>query len=149
MYEHILRRILILSVSLMLSSCAVSRFYPICIQDTGDTPPELLWLRSKEDINNAILWGTGLDQDSYSLSSYGATIRADSDVHSQFATIWSSYACIISSGLTAIEISQHDILLRQCQADVSNFLKTKAKSWPGDMGDVRSECIRIEPAHGK
>ena len=127
-------------MTVLLTACGTTRFYPICILDSLDVPIDRLWVRSKPYIVDVVTKTVVGGYERMSIDPTGITITAYRIEHKNLGAVWPSIACISS-----LQFSASDILFRQCQEDMRRYFTESWDSWPGNQNQASSICSRYDP----
>jgi hypothetical protein len=118
-------------------------YYPICVVDSGEIEPALVWSRSKEGVR-ASLEGIKSVGTYSELTSSGVVVFASAGTHREISAFWPNIGCVGETASLA-----GDILVRQCQADMKAFFSERLSIWPGPKSQISSTCVRVELGGGR
>jgi hypothetical protein len=131
-------------LALVAAGCSEIGYYPICVVDSGEIAPELVWLRSKEGVRASLVQSTGSAGSYSEITSSGVVVSASAETHRALVALWPNVACV---GETASLAGEE--LVRQCQANMKTFFSEHLSIWPGPKSQIASTCVRIEPGKGR
>jgi hypothetical protein len=118
-------------------------YYPICVVDSGEIAPALVWSRSKEGVR-AALQGIKSVGTYSEFTSFGVVVSASAETHREISAFWPNVGCVGETASLA-----GDVLVRQCQTDMKVFFSERLSIWPGPKSQVSSTCVRVELVAGE
>lgn len=114
-----------------LMGCSSVATYPVCILQDDVSIEQ--WNSVKENIETSV---RVIDPNArISIIPSVAIIEANSVTHAYLRDIWPSQACI-----STVNNDEDDILWRECQRVVTEYIRKPWKSWPGEINKGQVYC---------
>lgn len=129
--------------SVLLLGCSTTRFYPICLINTGNEPVQITWIRARYDIDALLQQTITSNGRGWLVRSTGARIKASKFEHEQLATVWVDSSCYIDATGIGPRLQ-----LAECQRLINEFLTVNAPYWPMPEATITCNDADVRPPEG-